>query len=249
MHKLERRSLPDELHGWGNSRCSLECSSIHSVNAATSRPCTAPDAPARHDIFAHKSALVVRLKSSHSLTEQGAKGLAELSRACGRHGADIQQKVQKFDAIHSITITKGARTSEALVDERPVNKQALGTVFVGNLPQRWNKSSMVRDWLSSDVGLKNSDVVAVEFFGQYKQGQQIMVECKDGPAALELVRRVLTFAEGQRKSREPLVYEARKLNLTAAERQAASSSSKHMVCAVSLSPMLSQFWIQLDTLT
>lgn len=169
--------------------------------------------------------------SSHSFATQSAKGLAELSRACGRHGADIQQKVQKFDAIHSITITKGARTSKALADERPVDKQAPGTVFVGNLPERW-KTSMVRDWLSSSIGMKNLDIVAVELFGKYKQGQQIMVECKDGPAALELVRRVLAFAEGQRKDREPNVYEARKLNLTAAERQAAASAAKNMVRAL-----------------
>lgn len=155
---------------------------------------------------------------------QGKKGLTELSRACGRYGAEIQEKVQNFDAIHSITITKGARVSEA-ADERPVNKQAPGTVFVGNVPQRWTKA-MVRAWLQeASIGLEDADVVAVQLFGQYKEGQQIMVECKSGEVASTLVDKVLILAESQKKSREPLVYEARKLNLTLAEKQAAASAN------------------------
>ena len=162
--------------------------------------------------------------------KQEAKDLTELSRACGRYGAEIQEKVQKFDAIHSITISKGARTSSASANDRRVDKQAMGTVFVGNLPRRWTKP-MVREWLHSEtVGLKESDVAAVELFGQYKEGQQIMVECNTGSAAGELVRRILAHAEEQKQKREPNIYEARKLNLTDAEKQAAASSAKHMVC-------------------
>jgi hypothetical protein len=156
--------------------------------------------------------------------EQAKKGLTELSRACGRYGAEIQEKVQNFDAIHSITITKGARLSEA-ADERPVNKQAPGTVFVGNVPQRWTKA-MVRAWLQeASIGLADADVVAVQLLGQFKEGQQIMVECNSGEAASALVDKVLILAESQKRSREPLVYEARKLNLTAAEKQAAASAN------------------------
>lgn len=89
---------------------------------------------------------------------------------------------------------------------------------------------MVREWLQSEtVGLKESDVAAVELFGQYKEGQQIMVECNTGAAAGELVRRVIAHAEDQKHQREPLIYEARKLNLTDAEKQAAAASAKHVV--------------------
>ena len=57
-------------------------------------------------------------------TEQDEKGLRELSRSCGKYGAEINEKVQKFDAIHSITIARSASKSVA---ERPVDKSALGT--------------------------------------------------------------------------------------------------------------------------
>ena len=149
--------------------------------------------------------------------------MTELSRACERYGSEIQAKVQKYDAIHSITITKGARSSEGSLDERPVDKQALGTVFVGNLPQRWTKAT-VREWLTSSIELQASEIAAVEFCGQYKEGKQLMVECKSSSAASDLVSRVRAIADNQKKNREPLVYEARKLNLTAAEREAASAA-------------------------
>lgn len=149
-------------------------------------------------------------------TEQDEKGLRELSRSCGKYGAEINEKVQKFDAIHSITIARSASKSVA---ERPVDKSALGTVFVGNLPMRWSKRE-VRDWLASpDVQMNSGEILAVELLGRYKEGQQGMVECTSGLVATTLVDNVKRLAQNQRQNRQT-VYEARKMNMSEQEKQA-----------------------------
>lgn len=89
---------------------------------------------------------------------------------------------------------------------------------------------MVREWLSGgSIGLKDTDILAVELFGQYKEGQQVMIECNNGPTANELVGRVLALAQEQKAKRDPQVFEARKLNLTAAEKQEAASAARYAV--------------------
>jgi len=100
-----------------------------------------------------------------------------------------------------------------------VDKSALGTVFVGNLPPRWSKRE-VRDWLASpDVQMNSGEILAVELLGRYKEGQQGMVECTSGLVASTLVDNVKRLAQNQRQNRQT-VYEARKMNMSEQEKQA-----------------------------
>lgn len=151
-------------------------------------------------------------------------GHAELSGASGKWAQQINEKVQKYGAIHSVTIEK-SRTSlggAGDIAERKVSRGALGTVFIGNIPAGWKRRNM-RDWLGSPaVQMGPRQILAIEVLGQYKEGQQCMVECESSSAADALVENVMRLASEQRSAK----YEAKRLNLSDAEKAAKEAEER-----------------------